>query len=138
MAVSDREFQAALTRGEALDQTGPRARVACYKTRGDKIVVVFHDGMELRIPRRLVDGLVNATETALAEIEISPSGRGLHWPKLDVDLYLPSLVLGQTESQQMIAKRLGAAGGRVRSPAKAAAARRNGVRGGRPRRDGAG
>lgn len=137
MAVSDREFQAAVTRGEASDPPRPMARAACYKTRGDKIIIEFQDGMELRIPRRLVDGLVDATGAALTEIEISPSGLGLHWPKLDVDLYLPSIMLGHTESQRLIAKQLGAAGGRIRSPAKAAAARRNGVRGGRPRRDGA-
>lgn len=134
MAVSDKEFQAAVTRGEVSGQQQPRARVARYKAHGDRIIIEFHDGMELRIPRRLVDGLVDAPGVALTEIEISPSGLGLHWPRLDVDLYLPSLMLGHTESQQLIAKRLGAAGGRVRSPAKAAAARKNGVRGGRPRR----
>lgn len=138
MAVSEREFQVAVTRGEAPGQLQPRARFARYKARGDKIIIEFHGGMELRIPRRLVDGLVDTTGAVLTEIEISPSGLGLHWPKLDVDLYLPSLMLGHTASQQQMARQLGAAGGRVRSPAKAAAARRNGVRGGRPRRDGAG
>jgi hypothetical protein len=135
MALSDREFQSAVARGEASVQLRPRARVACYKPRGDKIIVEFHDGMELRIPRRLVEGLADATGAALTEIEISPSGLGLHWPNVDVDLYLPSLMLGHTESQQFMARQLGAAGGRARSPSKAAAARKNGARGGRPRRD---
>lgn len=136
MAVSDREFQAAVRRGEASDPLRPRACVARYTASSDQIVVEFHDGMELRIPRKLIEGLIQAPREALTEIEVSPSGFGLHWPKLDVDLYLPAVMLGRTESQRLIAKRLGAAGGRARSPAKAAAARRNGARGGRPRREG--
>jgi len=135
MAVSDREFQAAVRRGEASDPLRPRACIARYVASSDQIVVEFHDGMELRIPRRLVEGLVEAPGVALRDIEISPSGLGLHWPSLDVDLYLPSVMLGHKESQRLIAQQLGAAGGRARSRAKAAAARRNGARGGRPRRD---
>jgi Protein of unknown function (DUF2442) len=30
----------------------------------------------------------------LADIEISPTGLGLHWPWLDADLYLPALMEG--------------------------------------------
>jgi hypothetical protein len=135
MDVSDRKFQAAVRRGETSDPSRPRACIARYAASNDQIVVEFHDGMELRIPRRLIQGLAEAPGVALTEIEISPSGLGLHWPRLDVDLYLPSVMLGHKESQRLIAQRLGAAGGRTRSRAKAAAARRNGARGGRPRRD---
>jgi hypothetical protein len=28
----------------------------------------------------------------LAEIEISPAGVGLHWPKLDADVHVPALL----------------------------------------------
>jgi hypothetical protein len=38
----------------------------------------------------LAEGLRGVRATALEEMEISPSGLGLHWPRLDADIYLPS------------------------------------------------
>ena len=77
-------------------------------------------------------GLAGASPSDLAEIEITPSGYGLHWPKLDADLWLPALLEGVFGSRVWMAARLGAEGGKVTSDAKAAAARENGKRGGRP------
>jgi hypothetical protein len=79
-------------------------------------------------------GLEHATPTQLAAIEISPSGYGIHFPKLDADLYLPALLEGFLGSRKWMAARLGAAGGSSRSKPKAAAARANGTLGGRPRK----
>lgn len=70
----------------------------------------------------------------MAKIEITPTGLGLHWPRLDADLYLPSLLKGVLGSPSWMAGLMGRMGGRVRSKAKAAAARANGRRGGRPRK----
>jgi hypothetical protein len=59
---------------------------------------------------------------------------GLHFPTLDADLYLPSLLEGFLGSRRWMAAQLGKAGGSVTSSAKTAAARANGKRGGRPRK----
>ncbi len=72
----------------------------------------------------------------LAEIEISPSGFGIHFPRLDADLYLPALLQGVFGSKAWMAAQLGATGGKARTEAKRAAARVNGKRGGRPRKVG--
>jgi hypothetical protein len=82
----------------------------------------------------LVQGLEHATPAALAIIEISPLGDGLHWPVIDADLYVPGLLQGVFGSKSWVARHLGAAGGRARSDAKVAAARENGRKGGRPRK----
>ncbi|HRP98133.1 MAG TPA: DUF2442 domain-containing protein, partial [Rhodocyclaceae bacterium] len=79
-------------------------------------------------------GLQHATPAQLAEIEITPSGQGLHFPQLDADLFLPALLEGFFGSRQWSAAELGRRGGKRSSAAKAAAARSNGQRGGRPRR----
>ena len=79
-------------------------------------------------------GLEGATGSDLDEIEVSPSGLGIHFPKLDADLYLPALLQGFMGSEKWAAARLGARGGKVKSEAKAIAARQNGSRGGRPKR----
>jgi len=77
--------------------------------------------------------LENAKPSQLDDIEISPSGFGIHFPKLDADLYLPALLEGFLGSKKWMAARLGAVGGRSRSAAKASASRINGMRGGRPK-----
>ena len=82
---------------------------------------------------RDAEGLEHATAEQLNEIEISPSGYGLHFPKLDADLYLPSLLEGVFGSERWMASRMGRRGGKSRSAAKTMAARENGKKGGRPR-----
>ncbi|HZS28339.1 MAG TPA: hypothetical protein VFB76_14000 [Candidatus Angelobacter sp.] len=70
----------------------------------------------------------------MQEIEISPSGFGIYFPKLDADLYLPAILEGLLGSKKWMAARLGQVGGKSRSAAKRAAARANGKLGGRPKR----
>ena len=81
---------------------------------------------------RDAEELENATPEQLSEI--SPSGYGLHFPKLDADLYLPSLLEGVFGSERWMASRMGVRGGKSRSEAKKLAARENGKKGGRPKR----
>jgi hypothetical protein len=107
---------------------------ARYDRRTARIVVNLNTGVQIAFPARLAEGLAEASPADLAEIEISPAGLGLHWPKLDADLYVSALLHGVFGSKRWMATQLGAAGGKVRSRAKAAAARENGRRGGRPRK----
>jgi hypothetical protein len=87
---------------------------------------------------RDAQGLENAKPSQLDEIEISPSGLGIHFPKLDADFYLPSLLEGFLGSRRWMASRLGRVGGKSRSLAKRAAAKANGRMGGRPKKGGEG
>lgn len=90
--------------------------------------------MTIMVPVRLIEGLAGALYCDLKDIEITPSGLALHWDKLDADVYVPSLIQGIFETTKWMAAQLGSAGGRASSPAKAAAARANGAKGGRPRK----
>jgi hypothetical protein len=98
------------------------------------VVVELSSGYEVAFPPRRAQGLEKAKPSDLDVIEISPSGFGLHFPKLDADLWLPALLDGVFGSRKWIAARLGARGGKVKSKAKARAARANGKLGGRPRK----
>lgn len=95
---------------------------------------MLNTGVQVAVPVHLVEGLVGASPVALSQIEISPAGLGLHWPKLDADVYVPALLQGVMGSKSWMAKQLGSAGGRARTPAKGAAARDNGRKGGRPKK----
>jgi hypothetical protein len=57
-------------------------------------------------------GLENARPSRLREIEISPSGFGLHFPALDADPYVPGLPEGFGGSKSWMASRLGQPGSR--------------------------
>lgn len=115
-------------------ESGPHAVAARYDRRVGRIMVTLSNGLELAFPPHLAEGLADAKPADLAIIEITPAGLGLHWPKLDADLYLPALLQGVFGSPRWMAGLLGKSGGLARTAAKVAAARKNGRKGGRPRK----
>jgi len=98
----------------------------------DLLILRLSDGRRHVIPREELQGLQSATKEQIARVEILGSGTGLHWPDLDVDLYVPGLLRGVYGSKKWMAE-IGRSGGSARSAAKKRAARVNGRLGGRPR-----
>ena len=131
--LTDEQFEMAKQRGEARLQ-GPHAVTARYDAGRGRIVIALSTGIELGLAPRDVEGLAGASVDSLKSIEIDNQGFGVHFPKLDADLYVPALLEGVLGSRRWMAARLGAAGGQARSSAKATAARENGRLGGRPRK----
>ena len=136
MDLTDEDVAAAEARMRERVENGPRAVRARYDHSRGRVIVRLDTGVELTFPPKLAQGLEHAAPEQLAHIEITPLGDGLHWPDLDADLYVPSLLQGQFGTRTWMARQLGAAGGRARSAAKRAVARENGRRGGRPRKAG--
>ena len=133
MPVTERELERAEALMRARRRTG-HAISARYDRRSARIVVTLNTGVQVAFPVHLAEGLAGAPAAALSDIEISPTGLGLHWPRLDADVYVPALLQGVLGSKSWMARQLGAAGGRARSAAKATASRENGRKGGRPRK----
>lgn len=137
MAITSEQFEAAVSRGKATQEAAGRAVEATYDHRKGLVVIKMASGVELRFPPGLAEGLAGASAAELREVQISPSGLGLHWPSLDADLYVPALFqfcLGSKLWTRSMAASLGRTGGRQRSKAKSKAARKNGQLGGRPRK----
>lgn len=128
------EFSAAKGLADERQATEARAISARYDRRRGRIIIALSNGLELAFPPDIAEGLQGAAPADLAAIELSPSGFGIHFPKLDADLYIPALIQGIFGSKAWMAAQLGASGGRSRSRAKTVAARANGKRGGRPRK----
>jgi hypothetical protein len=124
-------FAKASEQGRKLLARGPLATAARYEA--GRIRVELNNGCAFEFPVKHAQGLAGAKATDLRAIEIQASGLGLYWPKLDADLYVPSLVKGVLGSRQWMAH-IGAAGGKAATRAKVAAARANGKLGGRPRK----
>jgi hypothetical protein len=133
MAITEQDLERAERRMGTVRESGHAVKARYDRHRG-RVVVVLNTGVEVTFPARLAEGLAGASPEGLGEIEISPAGLGLHWPKLDADLYVPALLQGMLGSKQWMASVLGAEGGRARSAAKIAAAQLNGRRGGRPKK----
>jgi hypothetical protein len=95
-------------------------------------VITLDGGCEFAFPTDLAEGLANMPRSKLATIQVSPNGLGLHWPLLDADLYVPSLIEGAFGSRRWM-EQIGKIGGSSRSSIKTQASRENGRRGGRPR-----
>ena len=135
MAIRKAEFSAANLRGREARSAGPVAQAARYDGRSKRFIVNLGSGVDLVFDPKRVQGLENATLMGLKRVEITPSGLGLHFPLLDADIYLPTLLEGVLGSRKWIAAEMGRRGGAVASKAKAQAARENGKLGGRPRRE---
>jgi uncharacterized protein DUF2442 len=121
-------------RAKELQASFPRAVSARYDRKNRRIVIRLSSNLIVSFSPRDAQGLGNATPSQLQEIEITPSGFGIHFPKLDADLYLPAILQGLLGSRKWMASRLGQVGGKSRSVAKQAASRANGKLGGRPKK----
>ena len=128
--LTDSAIDAALERGRQAQDREPRARAARYDPAARAIIVELTNGAAFTFPTALVKGLVDADQAAVSEVTVLGAGYGLHWETLDLDLTVPGLLADIFATRSHLAQKAG----RSTSPAKAAAARANGARGGRPRK----
>ena len=137
--ITDEEIRAQIpvARARAKRRRAVRARTATYDRETERVVVELTNGCVMGFPANLAEGLRGAEPDELADVQVVLGGDGLRWEGLDADLLVRELargVFGSKVWMSEIAGELGRRGGRVRSEAKAAAARRNGQKGGRPRK----
>jgi len=128
--LTDAQIDAAMTRGEEARQREPRAAAARYDRQAGRVIVELTNGCTFAFPPRMAQGLEAASDDQLSQVEVLGSGSGLHWEALDTDLSIPGLLAGLFGTRAHMARQAG----RATSSAKAAAARANGSKGGRPRR----
>ena len=129
--ILERDWDAANQRGQETLAAGPLAESAYYDQPTGKVVVELNNGVGLHIPPALIQGMEHATPADMAEIVIEGHGMGLHFPRLDADLYVPALARGVFGTSAWM-RSLGRKGGISKSPAKAETARKNGRLGRRP------
>lgn len=129
--ITDAELTQAKRRWETERAQRPVPVSARFDPSSGRIVVEFANGAAFMVPVRSLEGLTEATDEQLTEVELLGE-TGLHWETLDIDYSISGLMSGIFGSRAfMEAQRRG---GRSKSPAKIAASRTNGARGGRPRK----
>lgn len=132
MAVltTNKEIAAAVKRSKASQMV--RATEAKYVPSLDVLVLQLTNGTRAVLPREQLQGLQEGSRREIGHFKLVGGGSGLYWPELDVDLSVEGLVNGIYGTRQWMST-LGRMGGSVRSKAKSEAARRNGLKGGRPK-----
>jgi Protein of unknown function (DUF2442) len=133
LVTTDAEVDAAIVKARVYDKYRSKAVGAAYRPKGDVIVIKLASGVELVIPRKLMQGLESADPKDAADVRIDDHGSSLHWESLDVDHYVPGLIAGVFGTREWMAH-IGKTGSRARRAAKRAASRRNGRKSGRPRK----
>lgn len=135
--LSDAEILAQIPAARARERRerkqGLRASTARYDRASRRIILELTNGYLFAFPVRSVPSLNGATASQLAAVQVDPSGSGLRWETLDVDLSVPGLLFSAVGVEERL-RHLAGLAGRVRSDAKARAARANGRKGGRPRK----
>jgi hypothetical protein len=127
------QLDEARARGLEAQAVEPHAASARYDAGRRRLEVDLTNGVSFAAPVALLPGLEAAPDHVLAGVRVGPVGVALRWPAWDVDLNvagLARLLFGHRAGASAAAAQLGAA----RSEAKAAAARANGAKGGRPRK----
>ena len=104
MNMTDQEIKAARKRAAHKQTTFPTALSARYDRRMSRIVILLSSGLELAFSAKNTQGLEHTTPANLAGAEITPSGLGVYFPALDVDLYIPALLAGFLGSKKWMAE----------------------------------
>lgn len=132
VAVTDAQMESARQQALEFATSDRRAVRVVYEKKADLVTLRLTDGVRVSIPRVLLQGLEKASPAQLAKVELLGRGTGIHWPLLDVDHYVPGLLNHIFGTSRWMAE-LGRRGGSATSASKAAAARANGKKGGRPK-----
>ncbi|WEK02729.1 MAG: DUF2442 domain-containing protein [Candidatus Devosia phytovorans] len=128
--ITEDEYEAATQRGEIERARSPNPSQVRFDRQTGRVLVDFSNGAALLIPARSLQGLEDASDDELAEVELLGE-TGLHWESRDVDFTIDGLMRGVFGTAAFMAQRKG---GQSRSEAKVAASRANGAQGGRPRK----
>lgn len=127
-----RQIEAAREAERIADLTEPRAREAHYDAASGRIVVELKLGGAIAFSPAMYPELAGRSPQELSRVQPAFSGEALEWEDLDVHIGVAGVLvrmLGPALPRAFAQK-----GGSSTSERKAAAARANGARGGRPRK----
>jgi hypothetical protein len=124
MAITEDDVREAEARLQQLRTTSATAVAVRYDRRIGRVMIRLSSGLDVAFSPHDVQGLEQARPADLDVIEISPSGLGVHFPKLDADIYLPALLQGFTGSRGWMAAHAGGSG----EPKQGTRARKTAVR----------
>lgn len=130
-------FREAARRGWEAARNEPHAAAIAFDAGTRTLTLTLTNGRALTFDPAAVPELAGLTDTELADGRVLGAGGGIGWDAQDVHVSVPGLVLLLTfgpEWRRTMRGYLNAELAGAKSEAKAAAARANGKKGGRPRK----
>ena len=131
--ITESQIEEARLAGQRALKAEPRAASAAYDPAAREVRVRMHNGASFAIPVRMLDELDGASDEDLARVEVPPSGYGLGWRTLDVDIAVTGIL--EAAFGSVVRSGIARKAGSSRSSAKSRASRENGKKGGRPRKE---
>ena len=101
--VSREEFEAANERAATRLSRTPTVVAAHYERYSGHLVFDLSDGSSITFKPQDFEGLEQASPEQLSEIEILPPGLAVHFPAIDIGIYLPGLLAGLFGSRRWMA-----------------------------------
>jgi len=131
MTLTAKQIEDALARGtHALAE--PHATEASYNARTHVLAIRFTNGLLVSFDVRKSPFLARHAGVDLRDPYVTPGGDGLVFDHAELSVSLPGL-LAELIPEDVARRKVAGAMGRTPSEKKAAAARANGAKGGRPR-----
>lgn len=136
IVIDEKELDRQIARGKALydDYVKDKPIATSYKFDPIRRIVSIRakDGSRIDFPVSRIRELHNATDKEIEKGYITDAGDAIHWDNLDAHYTIAGLAANVFGTKDWM-RHLGSIGGSKTSVEKTAAARLNGLKGGRPR-----
>ena len=129
-----KNLEEATLQGQESLKTEPLAASVVFDEKEGLVIIRLTNGCVFGFPPSLIRELRDAAPDQIAQVIVVTQGTALHWDNLNAHYTVTGLLSGVFGTKAWM-KELGHKGGRKKSEAKAEAARINGARGGRPKKD---
>ena len=106
---------------------------ASFDRKADVLQLTLRNGIVIRFPRSEIRELAAADAKKISKVDVQVGGDGISFESLDVDIYVPGLIADELSTA--FAKASGRKSAGRSSALKASASRKNGEKGGRPRKE---
>jgi len=130
--TTDAEIDAALERAKAHDND-PLARTVKYVQDLNLLIIGLNNGQRLVLPLEDVPELGKVTKKQFENWELVGRGQAINFPDVDIALPIDGIIEGIYGHRRWMSQ-LGQKGGSANTLAKKRASRKNGKKGGRPRK----
>ena len=130
--ISDHDYESARATGRS-EMAQTHAVEASFMPRHAVLRIKFSNGLSLLMDVRQIPEFQGLSLSALRNPYVTPGGDGLIFQEANLAFHLPNL-LAPYLPLELARSRVAAELGKTRSDKKAAAARVNGAKGGRPRK----